>query len=244
MGALGHYLEAGGIATTGISLVREHTEAIRPPRALWVPFMLGRPFGAPDQPALQRRVLLAALKLLAGGPGPLLAHFPEDAPASAPEHELEGLACPVSFAPPDAGDDPLERLLAEIRQLQPWHDMAMRPSGRGGSALTGLGVEQLARFAASFLGASPSPSYDTHLSGAEALKRVCDDLKAFYVAAAGAQPGGADPAALERWFWRETAAGSLFLELRNACMRSADPGLQALGAMALVPRVILAELGR
>ena len=64
MGALGHFLEREGIPTTGISLVREHTEVMQPPRALWVTFVLGRPLGAPDDPALQTRVLEAALALL------------------------------------------------------------------------------------------------------------------------------------------------------------------------------------
>jgi D-proline reductase (dithiol) PrdB len=44
--ALAHFIEDEGIATTGISLVREHTAGYRPPRFLWVPFPLGRPFGA------------------------------------------------------------------------------------------------------------------------------------------------------------------------------------------------------
>ena len=34
--------------TTGISLVRENTASMQPPRALWVPFPLGRPLGVPD----------------------------------------------------------------------------------------------------------------------------------------------------------------------------------------------------
>ena len=51
VGALGHYLERGGVPTTQISLIREHTERIRPPRALWVPFELGRPFGVPHDAA-------------------------------------------------------------------------------------------------------------------------------------------------------------------------------------------------
>ncbi|MCH7711818.1 MAG: hypothetical protein IH903_09315, partial [Proteobacteria bacterium] len=50
--------------TTQISLIREHTEKIVPPRALWVPFELGRPFGAPDDSGFQKRVLLGALELL------------------------------------------------------------------------------------------------------------------------------------------------------------------------------------
>jgi hypothetical protein len=242
VGALAQYFERGGIATTHVSLVREHTQAMQPPRALWVPFMLGRPFGAPNAPAFQRKVLVAALGLLAAERGPVLEDFPEEAPADARDAEPnEGLACPVSFAPRAASDDPAQPVLGEIAQLQPWHDIAMRRSGRGGSALSGMAVEELARFAASYLGASPSPSYDPRLSAAEALKRVCDDLKAFYVAAAGAQPGNAGSLALERWFWRETAAGELFLLLRRACVRSADPGLRTLGEKMLVPRVVTGE---
>ena len=61
MSALAHYFEEEGLATTAIALVRHHAERIRPPRALWVPFELGRPLGAPDEPDFQKRVLRAAL---------------------------------------------------------------------------------------------------------------------------------------------------------------------------------------
>ncbi|MDJ0789065.1 MAG: hypothetical protein QNK05_19840, partial [Myxococcota bacterium] len=94
--------------TTGISLVREHTEAMQLPRFLWVPFELGRPFGAPNEPAFQRRVLHAALALFDGRPGPVvLEDFPDDAPA-APASD-EAWACPVSFAPVDDGRPELAR---------------------------------------------------------------------------------------------------------------------------------------
>ncbi len=49
--------------TTQISLIREHTEKIKPPRALWVPFELGRPLGVPNDAAFQNRVITAALDL-------------------------------------------------------------------------------------------------------------------------------------------------------------------------------------
>jgi hypothetical protein len=64
VGALGHFLEREGIPTTGISLVREHTEKIRPPRALWVTFELGQPMGIPGDAPFQRRVVQAALDLV------------------------------------------------------------------------------------------------------------------------------------------------------------------------------------
>ena len=75
MGALGHYLETEGLATTQISLIKEHTVSIRPPRALWVPFMLGRPLGDPDDVKGQRSVLDAALSLLQRKEGPALEEF-------------------------------------------------------------------------------------------------------------------------------------------------------------------------
>ncbi len=89
------------------------------------------------------------------------------------------------------------------------------------------------------LPAAPLSSYDGRLSAAEALKRACDDLKAFYLEAACAQPGNPDAAALEQWFWRETAAGGMFFMLREACIESADEGLRQLGNGMLVPRAIL-----
>lgn len=70
MGALAHYFEEEGLSTTQISLVREHTEAIRPPRALWVPFELGRPLGQPNDSEFQMRVLRACLGLLDADSGP------------------------------------------------------------------------------------------------------------------------------------------------------------------------------
>ena len=45
-----------------ISLIRVHTETIKPPRALWVPIDLGRPLGTPNDSAFQKRVLVSALR--------------------------------------------------------------------------------------------------------------------------------------------------------------------------------------
>lgn len=74
-------MERRGIATVVIQLLREVAEAVRPPRALFVPFPFGYPFGAPDDPALQRGVLEAALALVetAGAEPPLLRDLPPEA---------------------------------------------------------------------------------------------------------------------------------------------------------------------
>ena len=240
MGALGHYLEEQGVATTQVSLVREHTEVMQPPRALWVPFMLGRPFGAPDAPEFQRKVVLAALRLLEAESGPVLEDFPEDAPAPADASDMEGFACPVNLSRPNpdpSGEvDVTQCLLDELAQLLPWHDLAIKRLGRSTVGISGVSIEEAARYVASHLGEPPPPSYDAGISAAEALKLACDDLKAFYHEAAGAQPGNRAGDEIQKWFWKQTTAGRVFLELRDVCRKRADQAMQALGRSLLVPR--------
>jgi hypothetical protein len=40
------------------------TEHIKPPRAVFLPFMMGHHFGVPHHKKLQRRVILSALEML------------------------------------------------------------------------------------------------------------------------------------------------------------------------------------
>jgi len=99
--ALAHYLEEEGLATVAISLIRPQTENTKPPRALWVPFELGRPFGPPGDAAFQRRVILAALGMLERDKGPVII---EDFPDDDPRWQLDpGWRPPPIPAPPATG---------------------------------------------------------------------------------------------------------------------------------------------
>src|SRR3984957_19054664 len=74
-------LEERGFSTVAIASVRAQAEKTRPPRALWTTSQLGRPLGEPGDPAFQRRVLMAALRLLERTDGPvILEDFTEDPP--------------------------------------------------------------------------------------------------------------------------------------------------------------------
>jgi hypothetical protein len=70
-------LERQGMATVTLQLLREVAEAVRPPRALLVPFPLGFPLGRPGDAALQTAVIEQALGLLyeTGAEPPLLREF-------------------------------------------------------------------------------------------------------------------------------------------------------------------------
>ncbi|TAM79708.1 MAG: hypothetical protein EPN47_18095 [Acidobacteria bacterium] len=73
-------IEKSGIPTVSISLLREVTERVRPPRALVVDRPLGYPLGAPHDIDLQKRIVMAALELLAHPvQEPLLVDFTERA---------------------------------------------------------------------------------------------------------------------------------------------------------------------
>ena len=71
-------LERRGIRTASITMLPEVTEAVRPPRALSVPFALGYPLGRPSDPLLQVSVLRALLALATRDGVPLIADYPAD----------------------------------------------------------------------------------------------------------------------------------------------------------------------
>jgi hypothetical protein len=198
VGALAHYLETQGIPTTLISLIREHTEAIRPPRALWVPFELGRPMGAPEDSGFQRRVLLAALELLNAPNGPLLVDFPDEAPngPATSQEALEGWSCPVSFASEIKEETDLERLRSafkhEVAELRPWYDLSLERRKR--TAVVDFGPDSASGLLDGFAAGNEPSIPKAGLALSTALRLAAQDLKAFYFEAATARPGSASPA--------------------------------------------------
>lgn len=220
--------------------MREHTAAINPPRALYVPFILGRPFGVPNDPAFQRRVLLAVLRLLEVAEGPVLADYLDDAPPPAGD-ESESFACPVNFSRVDVADD-AAALQREIAELAPWHDMARERRRRTTAALSGLTPPEAGRFVTDFLARPNLPSYRTGFAQGLALRLACEDLKAFYLEAVNAQPGQLAARQAHAWFWRETVAGRVFLQLREAGLASTDSSVRQFAANNLVPRAVLHTL--
>ena len=68
-------IERAGVTTVSISLLREVASVLKPPRALFVPFPMGYPLGAPNNPLLQHRIIAAALGLLEKDDVPVLEGF-------------------------------------------------------------------------------------------------------------------------------------------------------------------------
>lgn len=240
MGGLSHILEDEGIPTTHISLIRTHTEKIKPPRALVVPFELGRPLGAPNEPDFQRRVLHDCLALLERPSGPVLEDFP-DLPPGEDEEEAHGWACPVNFAPPvdDVSDADLvhQSLLQEVNLLRPWYEEAVRNYKRSAFGISGKTPEEIARFLAGFVidpeGTAPPVDGETIGVG---FKRLADDLRYFYTEAAIARPDQRTrDLDVANWLWGETTLGKVLVLIRDYAMETEEPSMKALAITAMVP---------
>ncbi|MEZ4622800.1 MAG: hypothetical protein R2867_45890 [Caldilineaceae bacterium] len=64
MGLIARAIERAGIPTVSISIVKDLTEAVGIPRAVFVKWPLGHPLGEPDHAVQQRTVIYDALHLL------------------------------------------------------------------------------------------------------------------------------------------------------------------------------------
>ena len=80
VGLVQSIIEKSGIPSVSITLLREVTERVKPPRALVVDRPLGYPLGEPGNAALQSRILIAALGLLSRPVHEPLIVSLEDAP--------------------------------------------------------------------------------------------------------------------------------------------------------------------
>jgi hypothetical protein len=233
--ALGHYLEEESIPTVAISLIRPQTENTKPPRALWVPFELGRPFGPPSDPAFQKRVILAALRLLECQTGPVIIEdFPDDDPRAQPDPAWRPPSIPAALAA-DPADSLAARLETEIALLRDAHQRWVAKHGRTTVGLAGLPIGECARYVADWLRGQAPPSLREEFSAPLMVRFAVDDVKAYCLEAAAA--GAANPSSrqLGDWFWNESAAGAAIHVLREALQKSEDDRLKLIVSNFMVP---------
>ena len=224
---LARALEAQGIATTSISMVREHTEKVKPPRALFVPFPFGHALGRPNDPELQHRVLRAALDLLNEWAGPVLRDFPDDAePGDQPAAPAQASGVTASAQVPD---DPA----METTQMRQYHEQWLaRNGGRTAFGLAGIPATRfrgVIRFLQGFADGEEvdmaERPQDAPLPGF--IRWCADDVKSLYFEGHMAMKPSAGGEEIMRWFWGETAAGQLLRRVGRRLDAAADPRWKA-----------------
>jgi hypothetical protein len=77
VGLVSGAIEAAGIPTVTIQLLKSIAKKVKPPRGLFVPFPHGYPLDAPLEPERQKRVMRAALELASDSESmaPILVDF-------------------------------------------------------------------------------------------------------------------------------------------------------------------------
>ena len=220
---LARALEAEGLSTVSLVLIRDHAERAKPPRALFVPFPLGFALGRPNDPPFQHRVLAAGFGLLDAERGPVLADFAEESDAP-----VEVLAASQVVRVDDASTkDPADEITGLRGYYERWleeHD------GRTMVGLTGIPQRRwrgLVRFLQAFA-AGDAPSYPDRPADiplARFLRYAADDLKAFYFEARMARRPDQQNNELHRWFWSETAMASLLVRVSARMAESDDAEL-------------------
>jgi len=240
VGALANYIERSGVATTSISLVREQSEAVNPPRALWVPYALGRPLGSASDPEFQTNVMRAAFDLLDLASEPTIANYPVEAPDEAGPEQW---ACPLNL--PVTQDDSFHgRLQAEIDRLAPWAAQTRAERGRTFFGVTGARadqVDEVARALASVADSgnlidAPDSEVEWAFEMPLLIRHLADDLRTFYHEAIAAQPGPAAPNhdALNHWIFGGTALGETFTTIADH-LSVGDNGFHKLVRGLLIP---------
>jgi len=236
--ALALLIEAQGIATVVVGLIRPHMERTKPPRGLWVPFPLGRPFGEAGSPAFQLRVLRYALSLLEREDGPVvLEDFPDDAPSmrDTPGWQpflADGDRSAILPSSPEAWKNALG---VELSRIAPAWEAARRRFGRTTTGASRLAPAEWITYAARFLvGELPDSPVDG-MSPALVVRFGADDLKALYTEAIQAADPMPSPAQVDRWFWNQTLAADFLRALRLAAISADHPGFKTAGSRFLVP---------
>lgn len=218
------------MATASISLVREQSEKVGPPRALWVPFALGRPLGSAADPEFQTNVLRATFAMLETAKEPTIEDYEVEAPDEAGPEQW---SCPLTLVLPEGPTSLSDRLLAEIDSLRPWSAETRRKRGRTLFGASGANPDQVDDVATALAVVAETGEFSDPPSAEIAwafeqpllVRHLADDLRTFYHEAITSRPGSGAPNhnALNDWIFGSTVLGETLLQVAGQLTELATP---------------------
>lgn len=235
MCGLAHIFESKGFATVLVGFVREHIEAIKPPRALSLDFPMGRPMGKPNDPTYQMSVIRTAFKLFDAASGPVIEDYPDTIPV---KDGRMGYALPVDLVLKVSEIGDVDTLLAqvhaEIEGLRSDYEAAVALRGRTTVGASELAISDLAPYIGVFVKGGKPKSPRKGLPPIPLLKLVVEDLAAYYTETYTHRERIDDIEVMGQWFWEGTKAGRLVLALEAVSLESEDRVLRQIVNMSLV----------
>ncbi len=212
MSVLAHVLERAGLATVGISIVRQQAVNATPPRILHCDFPLGRPLGKPNDVEFQTDVITTAFRLLDRTDVPVL----EDYPVSIEDEAEAPAACPL----PPRHDPDVHAAVDEARGLRKAYDRSVEKYGRTslGRAADADGIDGLIE---TMIRLEAGTSLDDVGWDAKALHSAGQDIRAYYEEAGLELADVTGARQLESWFYHSTETGAL-LRRTQQVLREAE----------------------
>jgi hypothetical protein len=221
---LARIIEAAGIATVSLSLVREHTEKVKPPRALYVPFPFGLAVGHPKDAAEQRRVLDAAFAMLDALSGPVLRDFPDDGRDEAGSPLQASEIAPGSATALGLADE----VTAMRRYWETWEAREGRTSV-GASRVNPQRFRGVVRFLEAIeRGESDADTKERppDIARHDFIRLAVSDLKVMYVEARLVTHPHESPNDRQRWLLGDTALGPFTRRLADVMNASPDQNMR------------------
>ena len=215
MSTLAHVFEAAGIATVTLAATRSVAERIKPPRALYCEFPLGRPLGRPADAEFQHDVLEQAFALLEADSGPVLKDHPVVI-----EAEEVALTCAI----PPRFDPDLPAAVDEANGMRKAYDRARERRGVSsvGRVIDADAVPGALQLLHEIAEGADWKAADIPGKNTTAL---CHDIRTYYEEAAlelveGPAPDGR---AAEAWYFEQTDAGKTVLAARASIKEQGGP---------------------
>ncbi len=198
--------------TTGVVLIKEHAERVKPPRMLAVPFNFGNTLGEANNPDYQHEVLEATFALLDHNSGPVLQQF-ETGPI--PDPIVQGSHVINTSASKRFKAE--EEVRSFIDYYERWLSLNLGRTGVGLSTIPYGDFGKMANFLEGYIEGTTSdmPERPTQFSLAHFIRYCVDDLKSFCFESRMAQKPNITVNALHEWFWVETSVARLILRLEK-----------------------------
>lgn len=213
-----------------IALVREHVEAVKPPRALYVPYPFGSPLGRPLDADYQHRIIGAGLTLVQEVGSPVLVDFEDP-------HYVEQRGAPAQYsevsgrvgAEKRSDVDPATETTRVRQYYQRWIEQR---DGRTTVGLTGIQPARfrgIIRFLEAFADGDDVDMRErpADVTLGEWIRLCALDLRTMFSEARMAMVDAVTSEEIDLWFWGETSTGYLLQRVKDAMDASGDETIAA-----------------
>ncbi|MAW64550.1 MAG: hypothetical protein CL473_11290 [Acidobacteria bacterium] len=212
------------MSTTGIVLIEEHAQRVKPPRMLAVPFFFGNALGEADDAEYQHRVLQHTFDLLDRNAGPVLESLPDD---MIPDILMQGSE--TTNESDEKALNAADELTALRAYYEQWTKAHMGRTSVGLSTVPQRRFRGIVHFIEGYVSGEESDMKERPAEFAvpQFLRYCVDDIKAFYYEARMAQRPEGQNREIHDWFWSETAMGALIMALAQRMRDDDDAQVQA-----------------